>query len=102
MADGDPRRAGRDEHRFSVGVRALAAGDGSVDVALVALRPAEILDVLKRLLGRATAFRLHDAEQLTVDVGRHAFFVAADEDLRSFLEPGPDVPPLRLHSVLDV
>ena len=40
--------------------------------------------------------------QLAIDVGGHAFLVAADEELGAVLEPRPEVARVLAHPVLDV
>src|ERR1041384_829004 len=80
-------RGGRWRHLPNRQTQAQAA---LVDVAFVSLRLPQILDILLRLLGCPPAVRLDNSVELAVDVGGHALFVAAHEELGAVLEPGPN------------
>ncbi len=62
------------------------------DVALVRRLVCRIVSTYSlRLIRRAAAVGLDDRQQLALDVGGHAFLVAADEELGALLEPGPEI-----------
>src|SRR5438445_9860838 len=74
----------------------------SVDVALVAVLDREAADIIFGRFARLTAFVLDHLQERFVDDARHLLLVAADVEMRAFLEPGIKLARLFDHAVLDI